>query len=401
MATIKNTSSLKGLERLIQAIEDWALAKGWQSPFISHVRLEHTTTSETYCAKLILSGTNSGSIRLSADNPQLEQLNDDFFLQETLDRINPMLEQAFHKMFYEENYEVMASFIFDNGKRIDLDTNGPKVCRFCKASWPVATFKTQAHAIPASIGNNFLFSKTECDSCNHFFGTGIEFHFGNWSLSQRIFGLVPNKNSFPSLKDGDYSIEIRDDVTEIRLGSSGLTLSVSDDHRKILVTVPKRKYVPVAVFKAFVKMAISLMPAEEVSNFAPAIKWLMESDHSIAPENASFLSTCYRTFFGGSAPKPHVLLLKRKVENKNFPYLTLIVGFGSSTYQIVVPAPLEFQNDSPTLPPFSRGYDSSQPLDFKIIDFANAGSVATEAETFVLDVQGTLASELAEELAKL
>lgn len=49
-----------------------------------------------------------------------------------------------------------------------------RVCRFCRQSYPIVTFKKTAHAISESLGNKLLFCYEECDKCNENFGKSIE-----------------------------------------------------------------------------------------------------------------------------------------------------------------------------------------------------------------------------------
>jgi hypothetical protein len=45
---------------------------------------------------------------------------------------------------------------------------------------------------------------------------------------------------------------------------------------QLTIQVPIDKHVPIAAFKALVKMALSLLPDSEVENFAWTFRWLHE-----------------------------------------------------------------------------------------------------------------------------
>lgn len=58
----------------------------------------------------------------------------------------------------------------------------------------------KAHAIPEMLGNKSIISFYECDTCNGFFGSGIETDLGNWSKPSRTFSFIRGKNNIPSIK---------------------------------------------------------------------------------------------------------------------------------------------------------------------------------------------------------
>jgi HNH endonuclease len=82
--------------------------------------------------------------------------------------------------FYAGHYDIVGNWILKHGEPTATfgDTRNRR-CRFCGLRPPEATFRTQAHAIPASLGNRTLFTAHECDACNQAFGRGIENEFGN------------------------------------------------------------------------------------------------------------------------------------------------------------------------------------------------------------------------------
>ena len=64
------------------------------------------------------------------------------------------------------------------------------------------TFKHDALAIPEFLGNKRIFANYECDSCNQFFGSGIETDLGNWTKPSRTFARIRGKRGVPSIKEG-------------------------------------------------------------------------------------------------------------------------------------------------------------------------------------------------------
>src|SRR5258706_1693929 len=77
----------------------------------------------------------------------------------------------------------------DLSEKIYLGTDH-KVCRFCGKHSPIVKFRTDAHVIPQSIGNRYLLSYFECDTCNHFFGNKYENSLTNFFSHLRPFARI-------------------------------------------------------------------------------------------------------------------------------------------------------------------------------------------------------------------
>ena len=54
---------------------------------------------------------------------------------------------------------------------------------------------------------------------------------------------------------------------------------IEDSSKSLIISVPRLPHVPVAVYKCFVKMAITVMQENELSDFDDTVHWLLESEH--------------------------------------------------------------------------------------------------------------------------
>ncbi len=154
-------------------------------------------------------------------------------------------------------------------------TRTVKKCRFCGKSENDVEFKKVAHVFPEAIGNKTLFSTYECDECNQYFGDTIENEYSNFfNLFHSIMqvegkkGIIKCKFKIPcqiqTEKCRKYCVEIDvengnpkiNKCTEV--GREYLDLSNSS----LRISKPVGKCCPIAVYKAIVKMAISVMPLE-------------------------------------------------------------------------------------------------------------------------------------------
>lgn len=245
--------------------------------------------------------------------------------------------------FYDQNYVAIGQWILQPGQKVILKSSQPGVCRFCRLSTPEVAFNTEAHALPECMGNKSLVTKYECDNCNHFFGAGIENDFGAWTKAQRAVSSVKGKKGVPALKQEspDRQWRFEHDATGLKLThDKGDPIVVVDETTKqIVLTVPCDPYTPVAVLKAFTKMALSLIPDGEVPNFQEALAWIRNADHR-ADLVKPFAFPVLYTFIPGNKPvETAALLLRRRSDDLPVPYLTFVLSYGNEMFQTITPCP--------------------------------------------------------------
>jgi len=246
--------------------------------------------------------------------------------------------------FYDQHYVSIGQWILQPGQKTVLRSSQPGTCRFCRLSVPRVTFKTEAHALPECTGNKSLTTEYECDTCNHIFGTGIENDFGAWTKAQRtLSGIKGKKNQVPALKEvsSDRQWRLEHDAIGLKLThDKGDPIAVVDETTKhITLTVPCDPYTPVAVLKAFTKMALSLLPDEEMPNFQHALAWIRNPDHQVRLVKPGAFPLLY-TFVPGNDPLGNfVQLLRRKTDDLSVPYALFILTYGNEVFQTVIPSP--------------------------------------------------------------
>jgi hypothetical protein len=245
--------------------------------------------------------------------------------------------------FYEEHYVCVGQWVLDPAVKVVLRSSHPGVCRFCGLTVPNVTFKTEAHAIPECLGNKSLTTDYECDDCNQFFGLGIENDFGNWSKAQRALSGIRGKKKIPALKGGtSRPWRFEHDSSEIRVTQDerDAIALVDEVSREITLTVPQDPYTPIAVLKAFSKMALSLLPEEELPNFPQAMAWIRNTDHRGGLVKTSCFPVLH-TFVPGTDPFPNVaaIVLRRRTDDLLVPYLTFVLSYGNEVFQTILPSP--------------------------------------------------------------
>ena len=195
------------------------------------------------------------------------------------------MDEAYERAinFYERNYRLACFYTLSkDSKRINLEDAGRQRCRFCGRQSPEVSFKLEAHAIPQLLGNNKLFSRYECDTCNTFFGNGIENDYGNWSKPMRTLTGRKGKNGVPTHKGGGdtgWRLERINNHFYINAGENehNRPFVASEDYRVIDFALKCDPHRPIAVHKAFVKMALSILPETELPNFRQALACRLQS----------------------------------------------------------------------------------------------------------------------------
>lgn len=298
--------------------------------------------------------------------------------------------------FYEENYSSIRQWILQPGKKVILASSAPGVCRFCSLAHPHVSFKKEAHAIPECLGNTSLFTKYECDNCNKFFGDGIETSLGNWSKPQRALSGVRGKRGVPTLKEErGRQWRFESDSTGIRItqDEADPIAVVNEATKEITLTVHRDPYTPVAVLKAFTKIAISILPEEEVPSFRAAIAWIRNPDHQIGLVKTSLFPVLY-TFVPGNKPLvDSVILLRRKFDAASAPYLTVVLSYGNEVFQTILPSPERDATSSgqkvrfpyfPTPYELDRDLESVAPIQRELLDLTGRSLVRRETIQKVL-----------------
>jgi HNH endonuclease len=300
--------------------------------------------------------------------------------------------------FYERNYTSVGQWILDPKEKVVLRSIlHPGICRFCGQGEPQVTFRDVAHALPESSGNKSLSTDYECDTCNHIFGDGIENDFGNWSKAQRALSGVRGKNGIPAMKGKEWHFEHN--------ATTGITVTQSGDGQiavpnesgtHITLKVPRDPFTPVAVLKTFAKMALSLLPEEELPRFQRAMMWIRNPDHQAGLVKVSGFPVLY-TFVPGSNPLTNsALLLRRNDPNLQFPYMFLVITYGNEIFQVAIPSPemdrsLSLSRDKLLYFPNPYELDSSlvpaAPIQRELIDLTGRDLVKGELIETILRIE--------------
>lgn len=239
--------------------------------------------------------------------------------------------------FFDTNYEMIANYdLLDN--RIDLGDRNLKTCRFCGKKAPEVTFRKEAHAIPECFGNKKLYTFYECDTCNNQFSMTLENHFANYLGVGRTISLIKGKRGIPVYKSNKSRIEIKEGKYIFENHSDDSIIEVDEEKKIILINTVRDPYVPVAVHKCLTKMALSILPENELHHFVNTLAWVNEVDHKSSNYDFNPL-IALGSFTPGINPFVYIktFLLKRKNDNDNLPYMIYVIFSSNYFFQIFLP----------------------------------------------------------------
>ena len=218
-------------------------------------------------------------------------------------------------------------------------------CRFCGETNP-KSFKNVAHALPEAFGNKWVTSLDECDACNARFAVfddalvksmGAILTLGGTRGKRNKVRQTGRTNGPASIRhstvDGRRSISVHTDVTSFA-GHVGFNPHTGE----LLLRAPggTERFVPARAYKALVKMAVSLLPLDELPLFTKIIEWLRGPDDSVLlPHMIVGLSF---SVIGNTPPLLGAALLRRRSDCYRIPYMLFVTTMGSTCLQIVLKA---------------------------------------------------------------
>lgn len=264
----------------------------------------------------------------------------DFLL--TLSQIDPNAIK-----YYEKIYTPISFGILNQSDDTYLGNKNNKVCRFCGKPEGTANFDKRAHVFPESIGNRHLLSYYECDTCNKKFSRLLENQYGNFFKFYHNASNIRGKKTVPNYQanSGKSKSEWTKDVAGNPIfisadASDSITTFINQSRKEVLRIGKIDPFIPMAVYKCFVKMALSIMPESELNIFEETISWILQKNHeNIFGEK--LLLCRYKMIPGyGTTKFPAYALYKKRQENNTevfIPYMLFHLTYGNFSYFVEVP----------------------------------------------------------------
>ncbi|RZK26205.1 MAG: hypothetical protein EOO43_03495 [Flavobacterium sp.] len=252
---------------------------------------------------------------------------------------NDMNEEALGSLREVLNqYEILSSYhLSKESKRVIIGEKDFK-CIFCQRSKPEVRFKSKAHALPQLIGNNTLFTHRECDICNAKFGRILESHFANFMHLDHLVAGMKGKEGHLKFKTQD-ALVVTDgaNINWSKIPDENLKYDAEAGKMQIKQKVPT--FIPVGVYKCLVKMALTTIPVERLSNFESTLEWLSEDSHTAT--NFSFKEL--PLIYGSSSTSDQVseisaIVIERKDKTAvHQPRFMFRLTYRNFVFQIAIP----------------------------------------------------------------
>lgn len=249
-----------------------------------------------------------------------------------------------------KKYELLA-------KTNDLSNYNSGICRFCKKSEPEVSFSSRSHIIPELMGENDIIGSDECDQCNALFSK-YESHLSKMFTPYITMLGIKGKKKIPGFqsrsvdRDEDSRTLVYADGNNRKVYFSNLDdYKLDQEKMKLSIRFRNPPLIPHHVYKALVKIGISLAPKENLAKMDSVCQWLIDDAPVISFPMASMTVLLYKQFM---LPYAELYRAKRLLFAKSFmPEYTLVLGFGNIVLQIGLP-----MGDSPV----SQKINQKKPL---------------------------------------
>lgn len=177
-----------------------------------------------------------------------------------------------------------------------------RICRFCVKRYPDVKFNSDPHIIPRLFSDNFGVSDYECDDCNNKFSK-YETHLADFLGLVRTVLSVTNENKTPTFKSPGESLvariskEYQDQKAIMIQDNSHQGIHINTKTGENRITYTKNTYIPVNVFKALLKIALTLLPERYLNGYGMMFDFInSEENHPAYVQFAQvlFYTTAYR-----------------------------------------------------------------------------------------------------------
>lgn len=188
---------------------------------------------------------------------------------------------------YSKIYELEhVAFPPDESMKRTLKLRAERVCRFCGLDNSATKFNKIPHVIPELLGNKYLISDFECDTCNAHFSS-LENDLANFLGAMRAFNNVQAKDKIPQFKSSDgqvvvkkerfYGVENSTKIVRDSVENDSFTFNSETGACEIKYL--KQPYTPLKVYKALLKIALSVMPEQHMGDYAELLNLLLADEH--------------------------------------------------------------------------------------------------------------------------
>ena len=277
----------------------------------------------------------------------------------------------------EHNYDLIYfKEVKPNTAKSYLGDKNHKVCRFCGRDSKDVSFKKKAHAIPELLGNKTLFSYYECDECNQKFSQTLENNLSAYLSYYRALVGINGKRGKVKFKQHDINMYTQDNMRYIEsIGENG-KVNIDENNHTLSIKINRDPYIPIAVYKCFVKIALTLLDENDLDEVKWALQWVSEEKHNQSNFNIKPLNL-YSVFTPGYSPYKNITIkiFRRKKQfsykvpyKYRLEYMLFILIFKNFIFQVNIPTINDFNLGKTIIKPFI--YPGLSKSDYKCLDMS-------------------------------
>jgi hypothetical protein len=205
--------------------------------------------------------------------------------------------------------------------------------------------------------HKYLVSDFECDACNEFF-SAFENDLANFLGPLRTIHNVQAKDKVPTFKSVGREIEarkeefygVKEGIKIARIGADEQSFRRNEETGALEITYTKHAYSPIKVYKALLKIALSVLPAEHTQNYARLARLLLEDkEHKLAP-----FAQVALTHSPYDVTVPRCYVFKKRDPELDAPTHVVALYFQSYIFEIHVPL-----NEQDLVLGYYRGRDTT------------------------------------------
>jgi transcriptional regulator with XRE-family HTH domain len=220
-------------------------------------------------------------------------------------------------------------------KRVDIGNprKADRVCRFCGGTTKTqAKFDKEAHAMPAALGNKYLKLADECDTCNQYFGDEIEPTLVELLNIQRVFLGIEARGGLPTVEFAGGTMSRTQEGEKMMIVVSD---KISQDASGVLTAQlgSGKPVVPQNFYRALAKIALSVIPAEELPALGKTARWVRygEGGEMPLPKIAAAVVML------PPEPSAQITLYVRKEPHARLPHVVCEFRLGCYMYVYALP----------------------------------------------------------------
>jgi len=130
------------------------------------------------------------------------------------------------------------------------------------------------------MGNESLITYEECNDCNTFFSGSLENNLSEFINPVRTVLGMAGKTGVPKYKSVTSRIERTGDHMEIKQYLSDPIAHMDQANNALHTPLTVKSFIPIALYKCLTKMALTIMPASELSAYTNALDGFRNPDHT-------------------------------------------------------------------------------------------------------------------------